>query len=258
MKIVAGDRADEFVLEFSSLTEFESFFEDADNKGYFLLQTERLPSNAVFRARCEDSPRTRRIRPAGITRMSFGYEVRLGGVAPQAQTQPETQTKPEVQAKPEPAAGSPLDAQLAEPAQSLNDKIRAMTVTERAALALKADLLERRILMQENNPKIHEFLLRNTRMTDQELAFLARNPAAPMQTILTIANRKEWMNREVIRSAILINPRTPSNITLDLLPLASAHDILKMFHSKNLRQDVNSAVRLEMKKRGIRPKKMAE
>lgn len=248
MRIVPGEGARDVVLEFDSASELDSFFADAEQKGYFYLQTGNLPTDAVFRASCVDSPRTRRIRPVAVKRIRDGYEIRLVAATP---------------APPGDVAAAP--AEEAQPGveneslrKSLDDKIRAMTVTERVQLALKADLMERRILMKENNSKINEFLLRNARITDQEIAFLARNPASPMQTILAIANRKEWMNREVIRSAVLVNPRTPANLVLEIIPGASVPDILKMFHSKHLREDVQGAVRLEMKKRGIKPKKVAE
>ncbi|HSP05858.1 MAG TPA: hypothetical protein VLR94_01715 [Acidobacteriota bacterium] len=231
----------------------DSFFEDIEQKGSFLLQTKNLPSDAVFRARCLDSPRTRRIRPVSVTRVRDGYEVRM--VACQT-AEPVQEAAPE-SAEPVPQAAQP-GQEHESLRKSLNDRIRALTVSERVVLALKADLLERRILMQENNFKINEFLLRNSRITDQEIAFMARNPTAPMQTILAIANRKEWMTRDPIRSGILLNPRTPANIVMDILPNASTQDILKMFHSKHLREDIQGAVRLEMKKRGIKPKKVAD
>lgn len=251
MKIWPGEREEEVILDFSDLAEFESFFNQADQQGYFLLQTESLRANAVFRARCSDSPRTRRIRPVSIARTGSGYEIRLTSAPSAAGAQPAASAPGDAA----PREGSPLDQQLAEPSQSLNDKIRAMSVSDRVLLAQKADLMERRILMKENNSKINEFLLRNVRITDHEIAFLARNPASPMQTILAIANRKEWMNREVIRGAILTNPRTPPHMVLDLLPSASSQEIMKMFHSKHLREDVASAVKQEMKRRGLRPPK---
>ncbi|HSP07748.1 MAG TPA: hypothetical protein VLR94_11260, partial [Acidobacteriota bacterium] len=77
MTILPGEGAREFVLEFSSASEMDSFFEDIEQKGSFLLQTKNLPVDAVFRARCLDSPRTRRIRPVSVARVRDGYEVRM-------------------------------------------------------------------------------------------------------------------------------------------------------------------------------------
>lgn len=255
MKIATGDRAAEVILDFSDLAEFETFFNKVDEQGYFLLPADTLPANPVFRARCADSPRSRRIRPVSIARTGNVYEVRIAGAQPPAASATPVGSAASADDSNAAREGSPLDQQLAEAAQSVNDKIRTMSVSDRVILAQKADLMERRILMKENNSKINEFLLRNVRITDQEIAFMARNPGSPMQTILTIANRKEWMNREVIRGAILTNPRTPPHMVLDLLPSASSQDILKMFYSKHLREDIASAVKQEMKRRGLKPPK---
>ncbi len=142
--------------------------------------------------------------------------------------------------------------------RTLAEKLRAMPVTERAALAMKADLQERRILMQEANPKIHEFLLRNPRLTESEIAFMARNPGSPIQTILTILQHRDWMIKDPIRQGILTNPKTPPATVLDMIPGASAGDLIKMYHARMLREDVRVSVQREMKKRGIRVKKDAQ
>ena len=84
--------------------------------------------------------------------------------------------------------------------------------------------MERRILMQENNSKVNEFLLRNVRITEQEIAFMARNAAVPMQNLLMIAGNRAWMNHEPIRAAVLTNPRTPAAMVMDMIPTLSPPD----------------------------------
>ena len=238
MQILAGASEQETILEFASTVEFDSFFADAERDGYFVLNVDALASNCVLVARCVDSPRMRRVRPLSITKIPGGYEIRTS-----AKSRPELPVEPQ---------------RSTETQESPHDRIRALTVTERVTLALKADLLERRILAQENNPKINEFLLRNSRITDQEIAHLARNPASPMQTILAISNHKEWMGRESIRGALLNNPRTPPVMVLDMIPGLSSGELIRMSSSRYLREDVQRAVAQEMKKRGIRPKRLGD
>ena len=106
--------------------------------------------------------------------------------------------------------------------------------------------------MQENNSKINEFLLRNVRITEQEVAFMARNAGIPMQNLLAIAGNRPWMNHETIRAAILTNPRTPAAMIMDMIPTLGAQDLLKMHHAAYLREDIKANVRRELKKRGIK------
>lgn len=118
--------------------------------------------------------------------------------------------------------------------------------------------MERRALMQENNLKINEFLLRNPRISEQEIAWMARNPAIPMQTLLAIIGHNSWMRQNAIRTAVLLNPRTPAPTALELIPAASSGDLLKLHHSSDLREDVRAVVAREMKKRKISPKRIVE
>ena len=235
MKVERGaDR--EFVLQFDSIEEYESFFQQAEKCGNFPLEAaNELPSDSTFVARAEGSLRSRKIRPQEIEKRDGLHVIHLtkesSAIAPPA-AEPLKEEKP----------------------QSLHDKIRAMPLTERVSLAMKADLAERRILMQENNLKIHEFLLRNPRITEPEIAWMARNATSPIQTILAIFQNKAWMAIDSVRSGILLNPKTPPAIVLDLIPLLSAGDLIKMFNSSLLREDVHAAVEREAKKRGLRIK----
>lgn len=237
MKLSIGSSKD-CILEFESLEEFETFFDSADTNGYFDLPAENLPAEAIFRASVPGSPRSRKIRPFKISREQGKYRIWLS-----EPPRPVEQPSPLQKQEPEEKEAAP---------RNLHEKIRNLPTSERVALAMKADFHERRILIQENNPKIHEFLLRNVRITEQEIATLARNPAAPMQTILAIANNSTWMGADVVRSAIITNPRTPAAMVLQMMPTMSAGDLIRMHHSHHLREDVKQAVGREIKKRGIK------
>lgn len=213
-----------------------------------------VPADPLIVARASGSLRSRKIKPLKITREDHGVRIQM--FLKKAPRLPEHQpeSSPDLPA----SLKSEESASVENTPRTLAEKLRAMPVTERAALAMKADLHERRIMMQESNPKIHEFLLRNPRLTEGEIAFMARNPASPIQTILTILQHRDWMNKDSIRQAILTNPKTPPATVLDMIPVAPAGDLIKMYHARMLREDVRASVQREMKKRGIRVKKDAQ
>jgi hypothetical protein len=246
MKIFPGETSGELILEFETLEEFEEFFDEADRNGYFELPPYGVPKKVVFRARAIGSPRSRKIKPVKIVHIVDPSPAE--SKTTHAVELPSEPTGVEVA----PVQGDAIGSATAEVGKSLFDQIRALTVTERVALALKADLMERRILMQENNSKINEFLLRNVRITEQEVAFMARNAAIPMQNLLVIAGNKPWMSHEAIRGAILTNPRTPAPMVMDMIPTLSAQDLLRMHHAPYLREDIKGNVRRELKKRKIK------
>jgi hypothetical protein len=251
MKIFPGESSGELILEFETPDEFEEFFDEAERNGYFELPPYGVPKNVVFRARAIGSPRSRKIKPIKILHSGEATIIHIVDPSP---TQSKITKAVELPSIPQesPAETDVVASATAEVSKSLFDQIRALTVTERVALALKADLMERRILMQENNSKINEFLLRNVRITEQEVAFMARNASIPMQNLLAIAGNRPWMNHESIRSAILTNPRTPAAMVMDMIPTLGPQDLLKMHHAPYVREDIKANVRRELKKRGIK------
>jgi|GEM_PF-2762399 len=231
MKVLPGEKDHEYVLEFSDQQEFENFFDNADREGAFSLEQPGLSARSEFRAVAIGSPRSRKIRPLKV--------VPDGNFARIVLTEVVSDSHP---AQPE---------EKREPVKSIQEQLRGMTVSEKAMLAMKANLADRRLLMQDQNPKIQEFLMRNPRITEPEIAWIARNPMSAIPTLLTIIQHKEWMATDAIRQGILTNPKTPAHIIMDRLPYLSPADLLKMHHAKNLRDDIREAVQKQMKKKGI-------
>ena|SRR5687768_10294960 len=236
MKVLTGEKENDYVLEFSTLQEFEDFFTHAEEQGFFTLQHTGIPEGAMFRATAIGSLRSRRIKPLQIIKEPDHYRIVL------VEKEKELVSVDEIAKEEEPR----------QPAKTVAEQIRELTVTEKAMLAMKANLAERRVLMQDMNPKIQEFLLRNPSLTEPEIAWLARNPMSAIPTLLTIIQHKNWMSADAVRQGILTNPKTPAHIILDKIPSLSAGDLIKMHHAKNLREDVRDAVNRQIKRRGIR------
>ncbi|MGH9856964.1 MAG: hypothetical protein ACRD4B_03870 [Acidobacteriota bacterium] len=239
MKILNGERENEYVLEFTTPEEFEDFFTQADLNGSFSIPVSNIADGSSFRATTSGAIRSRRIKPVQIQKESASTRIVLQESA-NAPSAPPSEPEPD-----------PVDEKR-EPAKTVAEQIRELTVTEKAMLAMKANLAERRVLMQDMNPKIQEFLLRNPQLTEPEIAWLAKNPMSAIPTLLTIIQHKGWMSTDAVRQGILTNPKTPSHIVLDKIPSLSAGDLIKMHHARNLREDVRDAVQRQIKRRGIR------
>jgi hypothetical protein len=237
MKIVPGGKDKEYVLEFSDLQEFENFFEAVDREGSFTLLDQRIPHNSEFRAVAVGSPRSRKIRPQKIVSDHASTRVVL--------FEPEPEVVPLVEEKAE------AKEEIRVPVKPLQQQLREMTVTEKSMLAMRANLAERRLLIQDPNPKVQEFLMRNPRLTESEIAHIAKNPMTAIPTLLKIIQHKEWMATDAIRQGILTNPKTPAQLILDRIPYLSGADLIKMHHARNLREDIREAVQRQMKKKGI-------
>ena len=244
MKILFGEAQNEYILEFPNDLEFENFVERIDQEGSFLIADPNIPEKAMFRATAIGSLRSRRIKPIRIVKEGEDFRAIVA----------EKREEPEEKIESAPAAEEPAEPEeeKRELAPTVAEQIRAMTITEKSMLAKRANLAERRVLMQDTNPKIQEFLLRNPRLTEPEIAWLAKNPTSAIPTLLTIIQHKEWMGTDAIRQGILTNPKTPPHILLDKIPTLSAGDLIKMHYAKNLRGDIRDEVAKQIKKRGIR------
>ena len=232
MKILNGESENEYLLEFANPQEFEEFFTQVDQEGSFLLPVSDISAGALFRATTSGTNRSRRIKPLRILKETASTRIVL---------------------QENPVSSSPTVSveEKREPAKSVAEQIRELTITEKAMLAMKANAAERRVLMQDLNPKIQEFLLRNPQLTEPEIAWLAKNPMSAIPTLLTIIQHKGWMSKDTVRQGILTNPKTPAHILLDKIPTLSAGDLIKMHHAKNLREDIRDAVQRQIKRRGI-------
>ena len=247
MRLIATDTDKEYVLEFENANEYQEFFDRAQQDGFFLLSAPDLTGTPIFRARCLGSPRSRKITPCGVKKQQDGsYRVELTDSPPVSEPQPAPS-----RAETESAADAADD-------KTMYERIRAMPVHEKVTFAMRADFLERRILMQENNLKVNEFLLRNPRSSEQEIAWLARNPTVPMQTLLAIVKHDTWMKLPSVKSAALLNPRSPAPIVMEMIPTATSADVIKLYSSRELREDIKTVVVREIKKRGLRPKKLMD
>ncbi len=96
--------------------------------------------------------------------------------------------------------------------ESVFHTISKMTTPEKVQLAVKGNREERRVLMKDTHYMVHPYVLKNPRITIEEVATISRMPSITADMILTIAGTSEWMGNHGVRMAILKNPKTPMPI----------------------------------------------
>ncbi|HYC93381.1 MAG TPA: hypothetical protein VEO54_29510 [Thermoanaerobaculia bacterium] len=108
---------------------------------------------------------------------------------------------------------------LASPsAQTPWDRMRALSQMEKILLAVKADRTERALLLQDNDPRVLLSLLRNPRLTVDEVARLAKSPHLTFQIADVILKATQWMSSLDVRLGLVHNPKTPQAFALRILP----------------------------------------
>ncbi len=98
------------------------------------------------------------------------------------------------------------------------DSVRARTQMEKLLLAAKADRAERAVLIQDNDPRVLLSVLRNPRLTIDEVVRIAKSSFLNFQVADVIMKTGQWMSSLDVRLALLHNPKTPQAFGLRILP----------------------------------------
>ena len=95
-----------------------------------------------------------------------------------------------------PAVATAADEQDS-PEKSSNtwDRVRGLSQTEKILLAVKADRTERALLLQDNDPRVLLSVLRNPRLTVDEVGRLAKASFLNYQIAEVITKPGQWMAR---------------------------------------------------------------
>ena len=120
-------------------------------------------------------------------------------------------------------------------------KVRALSRIEKLILAPKADRSERAVLAQDNDAQVLHALLRNPRITLEEVTRIARSTLLSAVTAELIAKTAQWSASAEIRSALVGNPRTPTPLALRLLPTLPEPEIRQIAKSTAVSQALKQA-----------------
>jgi hypothetical protein len=102
--------------------------------------------------------------------------------------------------------------------QNAWDQMRGLSQMEKLLLAVKADRAERALLLQDNDPRVLLSLLRNPRLTVDEVARVAKSSFLNYQIADVIMKTGQWMGNLDVRLALIHNPKTPPAFALRILP----------------------------------------
>jgi hypothetical protein len=89
---------------------------------------------------------------------------------------------------------------------------------QKIILATKADRTERAFLLQDNDPQVLSSLLKNPRITLEEVVRVAKSAFLSYQTAEVIMKTGQFMASVEVRIALVHNPKTPPQFALRILP----------------------------------------
>jgi len=127
--------------------------------------------------------------------------------------------------------------------KSLYAQILLMKVGERIKLALRGNHDARMILIRDPNRLIQRFVLRNPRITDEEVVAVARNRNADADLLRIIGDHKHWSRNYQVRLGLVTNPKAPLAIALHYVNGLMERDLRLLGKSKNVSATVVAQAR---------------
>jgi hypothetical protein len=121
-----------------------------------------------------------------------------------------------------------------EQARSVAKRIIKLATNQKIVLALKGGKEERSILMRETNRLIQVNVVRNGRITEGEIAYIAQMRTVHEEVIRIISNNREWMRKYQVMKNLVSNPRTPLPIAMNLLKRVNEFDLKLMSNDRNI------------------------
>lgn len=96
-------------------------------------------------------------------------------------------------------------------------RIRNMSVADRGRVAHGSSLEDRVLLERIFGSSVWEMLLRSSTLTPPEVANIARKGSLSVPLIELVADNPNWIRQDVVRRALLNNPRIPPHTIMKVL-----------------------------------------
>ncbi len=128
--------------------------------------------------------------------------------------------------------------------------VHEMSVGNKVKLALTGSKAARELLVKESNKLIAVSVLKNPRITEDEVLKLSSSKGIPEDILRIIGRNKEWVKNYSIKLNMVTNVKTPLAMSIKFMDQLLEKDLVKLSKSKNVPSVVASTARrkLESKK----------
>lgn len=113
-------------------------------------------------------------------------------------------------------------------------QIALMSIKERVMLAIKGTREARMILVRDPNRVVACAVLRNPRLTDNEVEYISSIKTAPEDVLRQIGMNRAWTRSYTVIHNLVRNPRTPVALSLNFLNRIQARDLRNLASNKNI------------------------
>ncbi len=118
-----------------------------------------------------------------------------------------------------------------------------MEISEKIKMALSGDKEWRAILVKDSNRLVSTSVLKNPRITDEEVLALIKSGSLTDEIMRLICANKEWVKIYKIRKALIENSRTPVQNAMRYMGTMDEKDMASFAKSKNVSSVISSTAK---------------
>ncbi len=118
--------------------------------------------------------------------------------------------------------------------RSVYRKILTLNTAQKAILAMKGGREERLILIRDTNKVVSLSVLKNGRITEQEIETVARMRSVSDEILRQIGTNREWAKNYAIVANLVRNPRTPPGVSTNFVSRLLNKDLKQLSGDKNV------------------------
>jgi len=127
-----------------------------------------------------------------------------------------------------------LDEEGNEIPMRLTQRIMKLRTSQKILLGQKGGKEERTLLIREANRLIQVAVIRNGRITEGEVAYIAQMRSIHDEVLRIISQNREWMKKYTILKNLVLNPRTPLPIAINQLKRFTEYDLKLVLRDRNV------------------------
>ncbi len=127
--------------------------------------------------------------------------------------------------------------------EDIRTQIANAGLPEKMKLAMFGSAIARGLLIRDANKLIQQSVLKNPKLTGQEVEAFANNPNISEQVLRLIADSRVHMKSSAVKLAMVQNPKTPIDIALKWIRYLQKPEIKEISKSRNVSQVVSTAAK---------------
>jgi hypothetical protein len=158
---------------------------------------------------------------------------------------------------PAPSAAAPAGtgAEAAAPEEEASKdvlvRLTALPVSQRIRVAYRGTREERLFLVRDTNRLVSTAVLRSPKTNEADAEAIANMKSVSEDVLRSVAQRREWMKKYSLMSAIVRNPRSPIDVTLPLILRLSPRDQTTLSTDRNIPEAVRVTAKRICQRRQI-------